>query len=140
MGTSLMQQDGGYQSLLAAILPNESQMKPRKKRQQYKSSYPCPRYSKPFYERFSSYEEANLRIAQIEYEKSLGVFQPPTPIPTPVRSMQQKSITVGELMDKYVQVYSMNHRGDSFLSCSKHRIEHYQALSWECSREGTDHS
>ena len=29
--------------------------------------------------------------------------------------MQQKSITVGELMDKYVQVYSMNHRGDSFL-------------------------
>ena len=140
MGTSLMQQDGGYQSLLAAILPNESQMKPRKKRQQYESSYPCPRYSKPFYERFSSYEEANLRIAQIEYEKSLGVFQPPTPIPTPVRSMQQKSITVGELMDKYVQVYSMNHRGDSFLSCSKHRIEHYQALSWECSREGTDHS
>ena len=110
------------------------------KRQQYESSYPCPRYSKPFYERFSSYEEANLRIAQIEYEKSLGVFQPPTPIPTPVRSMQQKSITVGELMDKYVQVYSMNHRGDSFLSCSKHRIEHYPALSWECSREGTDHS
>ena len=39
--------------------------------------------------------------------------------------MQQKSITVGELMDEYVQVYSLNHRGDSFLTCSKHRIEHY---------------
>ena len=49
-------------------------MKPRKKGQQYEISYRCPGYSKPFYERFSSYEEANLRIAQIEYEKSLGVF------------------------------------------------------------------
>ena len=28
-------------------------------------------------------------------------------------------------MDEYVQVYGLNHWGDSFLSCSKHRIEHY---------------
>ena len=53
-------------------------MKPRKKGQQFEISYRCPGYEKPFYERFSSYEEANLRIAQIEYEKSLGVFQPPS--------------------------------------------------------------
>ena len=100
-------------------------MKPRKKGQQYEISYRCPGYSKPFYERFSSYEEANLRIAQIEYEKSLGVFQPPKPVPIPIRSTSQKYITVGELMDEYVQVYGLNHWGDSFLSCSKHRIEHY---------------
>ena len=100
-------------------------MKPRKKGQQYEISYRCPGYSKPFYERFSSYEEANLRIAQIEYEKSLGVFQPPKPVPIPIRSTRQKYITVGELMDEYVQVYGLNHWGDSFLSCSKHRIEHY---------------
>ena len=100
-------------------------MKPRKKGQQYEISYRCPRYSKPFYERFSSYEEANLRIAQIEYEKSLGVFQPPKPVPIPIRATRQKYITVGELMDEYVQVYGLNHWGDSFLSCSKHRIEHY---------------
>ena len=98
-------------------------MKSRKKGQQYEISYRCPGYSKPFYERFSSYEEAKLRIAQIEYEKSLGVFQPPKPVP--VRSTRQKYITVGELMDEYVQVYGLNHWGDSFLSCSKHRIEHY---------------
>ena len=97
-------------------------MKPRKKGQQYEISYRCPGYSKPFYERFSSYEEANLRIAQIEYEKS---FQPPKPVPIPIRSTRQKYITVGELMDEYVQVYGLNHWGDSFLSCSKHRIEHY---------------
>ena len=100
-------------------------MKPRKKGQQYEISYRCPGYSKPFYERFSSYEEANLRIAQIEYEKSLGVFQPPKPVPILIRSTRQKYITVGELMDEYVQVYGLNHWGDSFLSCSKHRIEHY---------------
>ena len=28
-------------------------------------------------------------------------------------------------MDEYVQVYGLNQWGDSFLSCSKHRIEHY---------------
>lgn len=100
-------------------------MKPRKKGQQYEISYRCPGYSKPFYERFSSYEEANLRIAQIEYEKSLGVFQPPKPVPIPIRSTRRKYITVGELLDEYVQVYGLNHWGDSFLSCSTHRIEHY---------------
>ena len=99
-------------------------MKPRKRGQQYEISYRCPGYSKPFYERFSSYEEANLRIAQIEYEKSIGIFQPPKPIPvTP--HFTKKYISVGELMDEYVQVYGLNHWGDSFLSCSKHRIEHY---------------
>ena len=74
-----------------------------------------------FYERFSSYEEANLRIAQIEYEKSLGVFQPPKPVPSTVRTVH----TVRELMDEYVQVYGLNHWGDSFLSNNRHRIEHY---------------
>ena len=34
-------------------------------------------------------------------------------------------MTVGELMDEYVQIYGLNHWGDSFLSDSRHRIEHY---------------
>ena len=100
-------------------------MKPRKKGQQFEISYRCPGYEKPFYERFSSYEEANLRIAQIEYEKSLGVFQPPKPIPVSVRAAKKKHITISDLMDEYVQVYGLNHWGDSFLSNSRHRIEHY---------------
>lgn len=65
-------------------------MKPRKKGQQYEISYCYPCYPEPFYERFSSYEEANLRIAQIEYEKSLGVFQPPKPVPSTVRTVRKK--------------------------------------------------
>lgn len=36
-----------------------------------------------------------------------------------------KVYTVGELMDEYVQVYGLNHWGDSFLSNNRHRIEHY---------------
>lgn len=102
-------------------------MKPRKKGQQYEISYRCPGYPKPFYERFSSYEEANLRIAQIEYEKSIDVFQPPKQILSTKKTVSAKKryITVGELLDEYVQVYGLNHWGDSFLSCNKHRIEHY---------------
>ena len=53
-------------------------MKPRKKGQQYEISYRCPGYRKPFYERFSSYQEANLRIAQIEYENPSVFFSRPS--------------------------------------------------------------
>lgn len=47
-------------------------MKPRKKGQQYEICYRCPGYTKPIYECFPTYEAANLRIAQIEYEKSIS--------------------------------------------------------------------
>ena len=46
-------------------------MVPRKKGQKYEISYRCAGYEKPFYERFDTYEAAKLRIAQIEYEKSI---------------------------------------------------------------------
>lgn len=67
-------------------------MRPRKKGQQYEICYRCPRYTKPIYERFPTYEAANLRIAQIEYEKSIGEFRPPkqTPIQT---KRAQKSLS-----------------------------------------------
>ncbi|MGN8876494.1 tyrosine-type recombinase/integrase [Pseudoflavonifractor sp. HCP28S3_F10] len=100
-------------------------MKPRKRGRQYEISYRCSGYEKPFFEHFPTYEAAQLRIAQIEYERSLGVFQPPKPLPQQERRTQPRFITVGELMDEYVQVYGLNHWGDSFLSCSRHRIEHY---------------
>lgn len=99
-------------------------MKVRKKGQRYELSYRCPGYAKPFYERFSSIEEANFRIAQIEYEKAVGSFQPPKPSSSNASS-KIKYITVSELMDEYVQVYGLNHWGDSFLSNNRHRIEHY---------------
>lgn len=99
-------------------------MKPRKKGQQYEITYRCPGYPKQFYERYPTYEEATLRIAQIEYERSLGVFQPPKPTSKQERQ-SKKFITVGNFLDEYVQVYGLNHWGDSYLSCNQHRIEHY---------------
>lgn len=51
-------------------------MKPHKKGQQYEISYRCPGYTDPFYERFSTYEEANLRVAPERPEPSgrLGIY------------------------------------------------------------------
>ena len=52
-------------------------MKARKKGHQYEIVYRCPGYKKPFYERFATMEEANLRIAQIDLDKSRGELRPP---------------------------------------------------------------
>lgn len=100
-------------------------MKPRQKGHKWEISYRCPGYSKPIYERFSSYEAAKLRIAEIEYEKSIGQLRPPhAPVPGD-NEASKKFITVGELLDEYVQLYGLRHWGDSYLSYSRHRIEHY---------------
>lgn len=98
-------------------------MVPRKKGQKYEISYRCPNYEKPFSERFDSYEAAKLRIAQIEYEKSLGVFEPPKRAILAPRNNHY--VTVGELLDEYVQLYGLKHWGDSYLSSSQHYIAHY---------------
>ena len=80
-------------------------MVPRKKGQKYEISYRCAGYEKPFYERFDTYEAAKLRIAQIEYEKSICAFEPPKQsILTPKRNHY---VTIGELLDEYVQIYGL---------------------------------
>lgn len=98
----------------------------RQKGRQYEISYRCPNYSKPIYERFPSYEAAKLRVAQIEYEKSIGQLRPPKVTPS-VRNkpLVKDFLTIGDLMDEYVQLYGLNHWGDSYLSCSRHRIDDY---------------
>ena len=100
-------------------------MKPRQKGQKWEISYRCPGYSKPIYERFLSYKAAKLRIAEIEYEKSIGQLRPPQVSVQGDNSIPKKFITVGELLDEYVQLYGLRHWGDSYLSYSRHRIEHY---------------
>lgn len=100
-------------------------MKPRQKGQKWEISYRCPGYSKPIYERFPSYEAAKLRIAEIEYEKSIGQLRPPQVSAQGDNSTSKKFTTVGELLDEYVQLYGLRHWGDSYLSYSRHRIEHY---------------
>ena len=100
-------------------------MTPRKKGQKWEISYRCPGYSKPIYERFPSYEAAKLRIAEIEYEKSIGQLRPPQVSVLGDNGASKKFITVGELLDEYIQIYGLRHWGDSYLSYSRHRIEHY---------------
>ena len=100
-------------------------MKPRKRGQLWEISYRCPGYSKPIYERFPSFEAAKLRIAEIQYEKSIGQLRPPRITSSKGGAPTKKFITVGELLDEYVTLYGLNHWGDSYLSYSRHRIEHY---------------
>ena len=52
-------------------------MKPRKRGQQYEISYRCPGYDKPFFERFETIEDANLRCAEIELARARGDLRPP---------------------------------------------------------------
>ena len=96
-------------------------MKPRKKGQQFEISYRCPGYDKPVSERFATLDEANVRCAEIELARARGELRPPTRTAAPAKMY----LTVSELLDEYVRLYGLNHWGDSYLSYSRHRIEHY---------------
>lgn len=96
-------------------------MRPRKRGQQYEISYRCPGYDKPFFERFPTLEAANIRCAEITLAQARGDLRPPQKTDT----ARREHITVGELLDEYVELYGLNHWGDSYLSCSRHRIKHY---------------
>ena len=100
-------------------------MKARKKGHQYEIVYRCPGYKKPFYERFATMEEANLRIAQIELDKSRGELRPPKELLLKAAIPKATLVTVRQLMDEFVQHYGLNHWGESYLSDNLHRIEHY---------------
>jgi len=118
---SLLQGLRKAEPVLNVILVQEGvhSMKPRKRGQQYEISYRCPGYDKPFYERFSTLEEANIRCAEIQLSQARGDLRPPQ------KTTKNKYITVGDLMDEYVELYGLNHWSDSYLSCSRHRIKHY---------------
>ena len=91
----------------------------RKKGQKYEIQYRCKGYSELFSERFDSEEAANLRIAQIELERKMGTFKPPA------RYGKNYNPTMAELLDEFVNLYGVNHWGDSYLACSRHRIKDY---------------
>ena len=102
-------------------------MKARKKGTMYEISYRCPGHPKPYYERFETLEEANLRIAAIEYDRTHDQLRPPTKFTKKKEAgvIHKKYITVSELMDEYVQIYGLNHWSESTLSCNLHRIRDY---------------
>lgn len=102
-------------------------MKPRKRGTQWEICYRCPGHPKPFYERFNTEEDANYRIAQIEYDKARGELHPPVTTPFLQKDdlTQKHFITVSELMDEYVEQYGLNHWSVSTLSYNQHRIDDY---------------
>ena len=100
-------------------------MTPRKKGQQFEISYRCPGFEKPFFERFGTIEEANLRIAQIQLDRAQGTLRPPKDLLIKGSGQKSEYITVQRLMNEFVQHYGLNHWGDSYLSDNTHRIEHY---------------
>lgn len=100
-------------------------MKPRKKGKKWEITYRCPGYSKLISERFPSYEAANVRIAEIEYEKSIGELRPPQALPKSETDRPKKFRTVSELLEEYVSVYGLTHWGDSYLSFCRQRIRDY---------------
>lgn len=99
----------------------------RKRGTMYEISYRCPGHPKPYYERFETLEEANLRIAAIEYDRAHDQLRPPTKFTRKQKDgvIHKKYITVSELMDEYVQIYGLNHWSESTLSCNLHRIRDY---------------
>lgn len=91
----------------------------RKKGNKFEIQYRCKGYSDLFSERFDTQEQANLRIAQIELERKMGTFKPPA------KYSKNYNPTMAQLLDEFVNLYGVNHWGDSFLSCSQHRINDY---------------
>ncbi len=91
----------------------------RKKGNKYEIQYRCKGYSNVFSERFDTQEQADLRIAQINLERKMGTFHPPA------KYTKKYMPTMAQLLDEFVNLYGVNHWGDSFLSCSQHRINDY---------------
>lgn len=99
----------------------------RKKGKNWEICYRCPGHPKPFYERFPTLEEANVRIAEIERDKARGTLRPPlkSAIGKGQEPTGSRGICVADLMDEFVSLYGLNHWSVSTLSCAQHRIDHY---------------
>ena len=84
--------------------------------------YRVPGYNKPFKETFDSIEEANVRLAELELDKKTGVLSPPILL---VRNRDKRNTMFSDFLDLYVRDYGLSRWKDSYLTTTKHRIEHY---------------
>lgn len=102
-------------------------MKATKIGNKYQITYRVPNFPKLINERFDTIEEANLRIAQINYDRSQGNLLPPPELVDPEYShdLYREPITVKQLMDEYVNLYGLKHWSEGTLSCNVHRINDY---------------
>lgn len=102
-------------------------MKPTKIGNKYQITYRVPNFPKLINERFNTIEEANLRIAQINFDRSQGKLLPPPELVDPEynRELYRETITVKQLMEEYVNLYGLKHWSEGTLSCNVHRINDY---------------
>ena len=102
-------------------------MKAWKHGKRYKITYRCPKFEKVITEYFSTEEEANLRIAQIELDKKRGTLKPPPHLldPDKNRDLLRQCMTVEQLMHEFLDLYGLNHWSEGTLSCNRHRINDY---------------
>lgn len=100
-------------------------MEPRLKGKKYEVCYRCPGYQKPFYERFDTIEEANLRIAEIELDKKRGCLYPPIVNNTVQKNRQKNRYTLSDLLDDYVSTHGSLKWGHNYYSHSVAQIENY---------------
>ncbi|MBQ9267945.1 MAG: site-specific integrase [Oscillospiraceae bacterium] len=94
-------------------------MEPKKRWNRWQITYRIPGYDKLYSEHFDTIEEANIRIAEIEYKRPRGLLKPPE------RVQKSRFISVGDFLDEYVSRYGVLHWGDSYYSVSVHRINDY---------------
>lgn len=102
-------------------------MRPYKIGNRWRVTYRCPGYPKIINETFTTEEEANLRCAQIDLEKLRGTLQPPAYLLEPDNhlSLYRNVVTVGMLMEEYVNSYGIDHWSVNTLSFNRHRINDY---------------
>ena len=87
----------------------------RKKGNRLELVYRCPGFANTITERFPTKEDANLRAAEIELEKSKGTLKPPMKQEYAQAVKRNKFITVAELMQEYVMLSGVKHWSPSYL-------------------------
>lgn len=88
----------------------------------YRITYRVPGYDKVFKETFDTIEEANIRLAELEFDKKKGELKPPIAL---VKNRDKRNTLFSDFLDIYIRDYGLSKWKDSYLTITRHRIEHY---------------
>lgn len=103
----------------------------RKHGNKWEVQYRICGHKKPFSERFDSEEEANLRKAQVEFDAKKGRLAPPAtvksvnPLTRTELEKSRKTITLGELMERYMRDHGEKNMTPSCFANTQTRIERH---------------
>lgn len=93
----------------------------------YRISYKHPEVKNTIHEFFTTKEEADLRIAQIQLDKKLGTFTPPKKYIDSHSSphLLRETMTVAQLLDEYIKLHALQHWSVGTLRENQQRIDDY---------------